>query len=159
MHIVIANGPIKFKSWLINTTNDAIIVTTNEIWLRRSPIKLLDPRPNNKHKSLNHRVNLNNSSPCILSSLMAQLNYDYEINYQSSKANVVADALSRKSSIELATASISQPQLIMELKRWKLEVMTGGSLVLLSSMVVQLELLERIENAQENDPKCQRIRK
>jgi hypothetical protein len=33
--------------------------------------------------------------------------YDWEINYHPSKANVVADALSKKLSIELATLSIS----------------------------------------------------
>jgi hypothetical protein len=57
----------------------------------------------------------------------------------------VADALSRKSLIKLATMSISQPQLM------KLEVVTRGLLVLLS------ELLERIKDAEGNDPECQRI--
>ena len=41
--------------------------------------------------------------------------YDCEINYHPSKANVVADALSRKSTVELAALGISQPQLIKEL--------------------------------------------
>jgi len=75
--------------------------------------------------------------------------YDCEINYH----------LGRKSSTELATMSISQPQIIMELKRLKLEVVTRGSPVLLSSMVIQPKLLERFKNAQENDPESQRIRK
>ena len=35
--------------------------------------------------------------------------YDCEINYHSSKANVEADALSRKSTVELAALEISQP--------------------------------------------------
>jgi hypothetical protein len=35
--------------------------------------------------------------------------YDYEINYHPSKANVVADALSRKSTVDLAALGISQP--------------------------------------------------
>jgi hypothetical protein len=35
--------------------------------------------------------------------------YDYEINYHPSKANVVADALSRKSTVDLAALAISQP--------------------------------------------------
>jgi hypothetical protein len=41
--------------------------------------------------------------------------YDCEINYHPGKANVVADALSRKSTVELTTHGISQPQLIKEL--------------------------------------------
>jgi hypothetical protein len=40
--------------------------------------------------------------------------YDCEINYHPSKSNIVADALSRKSSVELAALGISQPQLIKE---------------------------------------------
>jgi hypothetical protein len=40
--------------------------------------------------------------------------YDCEINYHPIKANVVADALSRISMVELATLGISQPQLIKE---------------------------------------------
>jgi phosphotransferase system HPr-like phosphotransfer protein len=35
--------------------------------------------------------------------------YDCEINYHSGKVNVVADALSRKSMVELTTLGISQP--------------------------------------------------
>jgi hypothetical protein len=35
--------------------------------------------------------------------------YDCKINYHPGKANVVADALSRKSTVELATIEISQP--------------------------------------------------
>lgn len=76
--------------------------------------------------------------------------YDYEINYHPRKANVVANALSRTSSIELATISIFQPHLIMELERLKLEVVViEGSPVLLSCMVIQLEMLGRMKNAQE----------
>jgi hypothetical protein len=39
-------------------------------------------------------------------------NYDYEINYHPGKANVVADALRKKSTVELAALEVSQPQLI-----------------------------------------------
>jgi hypothetical protein len=35
--------------------------------------------------------------------------YDCEINYHPDKANMVADALSRKSMVELAALGISQP--------------------------------------------------
>jgi hypothetical protein len=40
--------------------------------------------------------------------------YDYKINYHPGKVSVVADALSRKSMVELAALGISQPQLIKE---------------------------------------------
>ena len=35
--------------------------------------------------------------------------YDSEINYHPGKANIVADALSKKSTVELAVLGISQP--------------------------------------------------
>jgi hypothetical protein len=35
--------------------------------------------------------------------------YDYEINYHLGKANMVANMLSRKSTVELAALGISQP--------------------------------------------------
>jgi hypothetical protein len=48
--------------------------------------------------------------------------YDYEINYHPRKANVVTEALSKKSMMELATLGISQPQLIKEFIGMGLEV-------------------------------------
>jgi hypothetical protein len=48
--------------------------------------------------------------------------YDYEINYHPSKANVVVNALSRKSTVEVAALRISQPQLIKEFTGMGLEV-------------------------------------
>jgi hypothetical protein len=80
--------------------------------------------------------------------------YDCKINYHPGKANVDADALSKKSKIELATIGISQPQLIMELKRLKLEVVGKGTPALLSSMVIQPKLLKMIKIAQIDDPEC-----
>jgi phosphotransferase system HPr-like phosphotransfer protein len=63
--------------------------------------------------------------------------YDCEINYHSGKANVVADALSRKSTVELAALGISQPQLIKEFVGMRLEVVGEGTHVHLANLVVQ----------------------
>jgi hypothetical protein len=60
--------------------------------------------------------------------------YDCEINYHLGKANVVADALSRKSTVELAVIRISQPQLIKELTGMGLE--GKGMLVHLANLMV-----------------------
>jgi hypothetical protein len=62
--------------------------------------------------------------------------YDCEINYHPGKANVVADALSRKSMVELATLGISQPRLIKELTRMRLEVVGKGVPVHLANLIV-----------------------
>jgi hypothetical protein len=63
--------------------------------------------------------------------------YDCEINYHPGKANVVVDALSRKSTIELATLGISQPRLIKELTGMGLEVVGEGMPIHLANLMVQ----------------------
>jgi hypothetical protein len=73
--------------------------------------------------------------------------YDCEINYHPNKVNIVVDALSRKSMVELATLGISQPQLIKEFVRMGLEVVGEGTLVHLANLMVQLELLAMIKAA------------
>jgi hypothetical protein len=70
--------------------------------------------------------------------------YDCEINYHPGKANVVADALSRKSTVELAALGISKPRLIKELTGMRLEVVGKGVPVHLANLMVQSELLVRI---------------
>jgi hypothetical protein len=84
--------------------------------------------------------------------------YDCEINYHPGKANVVADTLSRKSTVELAALRISQPQLIKKLTEMSLEVVGKGILVHLANLMVQSELLARIKVAQLEDPECAKIK-
>jgi hypothetical protein len=84
--------------------------------------------------------------------------YDCEINYHPGKANVVADALSRKSTVELVTLGISQPQLIKELVGMGLEVVGKGTPVHLANLMVQLELVARIKAAKLEDPECAKIK-
>ena len=85
-------------------------------------------------------------------------NYDCEINYHHGKANMVANMLSRKSMMELATLGISQPQLIKEFTGMGLEVVGEGTPVHLANLLVQLELLTRIKAAQLEDPECAKIK-
>jgi hypothetical protein len=84
--------------------------------------------------------------------------YDYEINYHPGKANVVVDALSRKSTVELAALGISQLQLIKELTGMRLEVVGEGMPLHLANLMVQSELLERIKAAQFEDHECAKIK-
>jgi hypothetical protein len=84
--------------------------------------------------------------------------YDCEINYNPGKANIVVDALSRKSTAELAALRISQPQLIKELTKMGLEVVSKGMSVHLANLMVQSELLARIKAAQLKDPECAKIK-
>jgi hypothetical protein len=62
--------------------------------------------------------------------------YDCKINYHPSKANVVADVLSKKSTVELTALEISQPQLIKEFARMGLEVVDEGTPVHLANLMV-----------------------
>ena len=48
--------------------------------------------------------------------------YDLTINYHPGKANVVADALSRKSGVSLAALITQQPMLLKEFERMQIEV-------------------------------------
>jgi hypothetical protein len=84
--------------------------------------------------------------------------YDCKINYHSSKANVVANALSRKSTMELATLGISQPQLIKEFAKMGMEVVGKGTPAYLVNLMVQSKLLARIKAALLEDPKCAKIK-
>jgi hypothetical protein len=71
---------------------------------------------------------------------------------------VVADALSRKSTVELAALGISQPQLIKEFAGMGLEVVSKDMPIHLANMMVQSELLARIKAAQLEDPECAKIK-
>jgi hypothetical protein len=84
--------------------------------------------------------------------------YDCEINYHHGKANVVVDALSKKSTVELAILGISQPRLIKGLTGMGLEVVGEGMPVHLVNLMVQSKLLARIKAAQLEDPKCAKIK-
>jgi hypothetical protein len=85
-------------------------------------------------------------------------NCDCEINYHPGKANIVADALSRKSTMELAALEISQPRLIKELTGMGLEIVGKDMPVHLANLMVQSELLARIKAAQLEDPECAKIK-
>ena len=81
--------------------------------------------------------------------------YDCEILYHPGKANVVADALSRKSSEKLFILT-DQEQLVQEMARMELEVRNPNE-----SMEVEASptLLDRVKEAQDKDEECDRIRK
>jgi hypothetical protein len=71
---------------------------------------------------------------------------------------VVADALSRKSTVELAALGISQPQLIKEFTRMRLEVVGEGMPVHLANLIVELGLLARIKAVKLEDTECAKIK-
>jgi hypothetical protein len=81
--------------------------------------------------------------------------YDLEVHYHPGKANVVADALSRKDQCNhLELEPVSEP-LCEEMRRLNLEVVPQGSLYALTA---ESDLYDRIVTAQRNDEDIQTIK-
>ncbi|KAL0556514.1 hypothetical protein IC582_005028 [Cucumis melo] len=77
--------------------------------------------------------------------------YDCEILYHPGKANVVADALSRKVSHSAALITRHAP-LHRDLERAEIAVSVGAVIMQLAQLTVQPTLRQRIIDAQSNDP-------
>lgn len=84
--------------------------------------------------------------------------YDVNILYNPGKANVVADALSRKVAVGDVVALSIESCLVKDIRRLRLEVVTLGNRAYCSQLKVQLTLREWIHLAQEIDPQCERIK-
>ena len=76
--------------------------------------------------------------------------YDLEIHYHPGKANVVADALSRKSYCHHLSMEAVPPELCQGMGDLRLEILPKG---MLNELRVQYNLKDRIRNAQLECPK------
>ena len=74
--------------------------------------------------------------------------YDLEILYHPGKANVVADALSRKKQMNVAALITTQQWLVEDLRRMDIEVVLGDVEVRLASLSLQPDLQSRIKTVQ-----------
>ena len=84
--------------------------------------------------------------------------YDCVINYHPGKANVVADALSRKSFSSVSTMVLVQKPLLQDMQRLELEIVSKGLVEKLSAMSLQPTLLEKIKQNQLSDPYLSRVK-
>ncbi|XP_074377145.1 uncharacterized protein LOC141718666 [Apium graveolens] len=76
--------------------------------------------------------------------------YDDNIRYHPGKANIVADALSRKNLGNVASL-ITQPYLISDLERLGIELYVRGSGGNIASLKVEPNIISRVKEAQKND--------
>ena len=70
--------------------------------------------------------------------------YDLTINYHPKKANIVADALSRKSSAKLVVLITSQKTVLVDLERLGIEVRLYEANSQITNLIVQPTLITRI---------------
>ena len=84
--------------------------------------------------------------------------YDLTISYHLRKANVIVDALSRKSVGNLAALLTTEKHILEELRKMRIEVRFHEVEAHLANLRVQPTLIERIKIAQSNDPQLQKIR-
>jgi hypothetical protein len=83
--------------------------------------------------------------------------YDFELKYHPEKANVVADAVSRKS-LHVSTMMIHQMVLLEKFRDLKLEVKCNNSSLSVSRVDVKNLLMEQIKEAQECDQDFQKLK-
>ena len=78
--------------------------------------------------------------------------FDLSIQYHPGKANVVEDALSRKSSGNLCYFMTSQQALIREMESLELEARLHSQKAVLAAFSIQLVLFETVRQRQMEDP-------
>ena len=79
--------------------------------------------------------------------------YDFTLQYHPGKANVVADALSRKSQGSLSSLRCREWKLRQELQRYNLLVDRDESQAYLYNMIAQPAIQQRVIDAQSEDQK------
>ncbi|PKA64320.1 RNA-directed DNA polymerase like [Apostasia shenzhenica] len=83
--------------------------------------------------------------------------YELQIIYHPGKANVVADALSRKSSLSMITLDKANQQLVFEFERLLLTGVNEKCLSYLSQLIVRPIWLQQIVEGQKEDLELQKI--
>ena len=81
--------------------------------------------------------------------------YDLEVHYHPGKANVVADALSRKVSCSCVSATVLHETLCQEMEKMNLAIVYEGTL---ANITLAPTLLDQIIAAQKNDVGMNKIR-
>ena len=83
--------------------------------------------------------------------------YDFELQYHPGKANVVTDALSHRSHLEIASLLCKKWEMMDDLIEFDLEPIEGQDGAVLSAISAQPVLFQRMIEAQLDDAKSRRI--
>ena len=83
--------------------------------------------------------------------------YDCLINYHPVKANVVADAFSRKPSGFSTALLTTQKEIINDLDRMGIEIVMGDSQVFMANLTIQPTLIEKIKSSKVDDAQIVKI--
>ena len=82
--------------------------------------------------------------------------YDLNIQYHPGKANVVADALSKRSYCSNLMVREEQPELCDEMEKLKLEIVEQGQL---NELMIKYDLEDRVRQAQKQCPEIWKLRR
>ena len=82
--------------------------------------------------------------------------YDFQLMYHPGKANVVADALSRKK-IQMSSLMIKEQELIEDFRNLNLEVFISSNFIICNALVIANEFLKRVKEKQLEDLKMKNI--
>ncbi|KAH9685255.1 Endonuclease [Citrus sinensis] len=84
--------------------------------------------------------------------------YDCTIDYHPGKANVVADALSRKSSSSIAHLRVKYVPLLIELRSLEVELNTDNRGALIANFRVRPTLIDKVHHMQAQDPQLMKLK-
>ncbi|XP_074293364.1 uncharacterized protein LOC141620374 [Silene latifolia] len=85
--------------------------------------------------------------------------YDLDIQYHHGKANVVADALSRKPFSTLNMFTVKEPGILQDMNRLDIEMVIGDLSGYMAALEIRPTLKDEIKTAQGTDPQFEKIRK
>ena len=131
----------------------AAVVHALKIWrhyLLGNPIHIYSD-----HKSLKYIFTQSELNLCQRRWLEQIKDYDLEIHYHPGKANVVADALSRKASCSCVSATVLHETLCQEMEKMNLAIVSEGTL---ANITITPTLRDQIVAAQKNDVGMNKIR-